>query len=279
MRHLIDAETLLARLADPGLRVLDARFELTEPAAGRRAYAAGHVPGAVYVDLDEDLAAPPRRHGGRHPLPDLTRFARTMGARGIGNEHEVVVYDQSGTMYGARAWWLLRYAGHDRVRVLDGGWTAFLEAGGEPELAVSSHPPARFAPRPRAELVVGRDDVRRLVGDCSALLIDVRAPERYRGEVEPLDPRAGHIPSAINLPYEDNQEGGRFLAPERLAERYAAARGKDTVVAYCGSGVSAAHAVLAMAEVGLAARLYPGSWSDWCSYEDAEIALGEEGTE
>ncbi len=278
MQPLIDAETLVRRLGEPGLRILDARFELLDPPAGRRMYGEGHIPGAVFVDLDEDLAAPAARHGGRHPLPDMDAFARELGERGVGDDHEVIVYDQGGTMFAARAWWLLRYAGHDDVRVLDGGYRAYREAGGAPDREVPQHAPAQLSVRVRSEMAVDREQLRGVLHDPRWCILDVRSPERYRGEVEPIDPKAGHIPSAINRPFERTlTEQGRFEARGALREQFAVVDGRSDVVAYCGSGVSAAHAVLAMEVAGIrGAKVYPGSWSDWCSYEDLPVALGDE---
>ncbi len=278
MEPLIDADTLLRRLDDPGLRILDARFELQDPSLGRRTYLEGHVPGAVFVDLDEDLAAPAAEHGGRHPLPDMEAFVRALGERGVGDEHEVVVYDQGGTMFAARAWWLLRFAGHERVRVLDGGYRAYREAGGPSSREDSRHRPATLSLRLRPEMIVDRGRVRAALHDPRWCIIDVRSPERYRGETEPIDPIAGHIPSAVNRPYERTLGAdGRFVEPPALAAQFAVARGRGEVVTYCGSGVSAAHAVLAMEVAGMAgARLYAGSWSDWCSYRESPVALGDE---
>ncbi|HKI55738.1 MAG TPA: sulfurtransferase [Trueperaceae bacterium] len=280
MEPLIEASDLLSRRDDPRLRVLDARFELLDPAAGRRLYRDGHVPGALFVDLDEDLSSPqpPGSAGGRHPLPDMRAFVQGLGARGVGDEHEVVVYDQGGSMFAARAWWMLRYVGHGKVRVLDGGFRAFLEAGGEPVTEVPSYPPAGLSLRLRPEMRAERADVRARLYDPAVAIVDARAPERYRGETEPLDPRAGHIPSALNLPYERTFDaGGRFLPAAELRERLAAAVERGEVISYCGSGVSAAHNVLALEAAGVAgARLYVGSWSDWCSAGDAPIALGDE---
>lgn len=278
MESLIDAETLLGRLDDPGLRILDARFELLDPPAGRRMYRQGHLPGALYVDLDEDLAAPAAQHGGRHPLPEMGAFARKLGERGVGDEHEIVVYDQGGTMFAARAWWLLRYAGHDRVRVLDGGFRAYRELGGALSRVVPQYGRAALSLRLRPEMVVDRARLRGALSDPQWCILDVRSPERYRGETEPIDPKAGHIPSALNRPYERTlTERGRFEEPRVLAEQFAVAAGSSEVVSYCGSGVSAAHAVLAMELAGIrCARLYPGSWSDWCSYDDLPVAVGDE---
>ncbi len=277
-RNLIGPEELIARLDDPELRVVDARFELSDPAYGAAAYAEGHVPGAVHLDLDEDLSAPPGVHGGRHPLPDMTELVSKLSRLGIGQQHEVVVYDQSGTMFAARAWWLLRYAGHDRVRVLDGGLAAYLAAGGPITTAVPKHAPAEFTLLRRPEMLVGMERVRESLGDDRVLLVDARAPERYRGEVEPLDPKAGHIPGAVNRFFQDSLEGGRFRSAEELAKALEPARDADEVIVYCGSGVSGAHLVLAMEEAGYeGAKLYAGSWSDWSSYDELPVATADEG--
>jgi thiosulfate/3-mercaptopyruvate sulfurtransferase len=276
MSHLIDAESLIARLDDPDLRVIDARFELTEPEAGRAAYQEGHVPGAVYFDLDRDLSSPVRQHGGRHPLPDMRRFAAILRERGIGDRHEVVVVDQSGTMYAARAWWLLRYAGHDAVRFLGGGMQAYGVAGGPLTTALPAHPPAHFTLRLRQDMVVDAADVRAHLGDPDRLVLDARAPERFRGEVEPLDPKAGHVPGARNVHYQDTMGSNGFRPPRELRKMFALAEGKREVVAYCGSGVSAAHLLLAMEEAGMpGAKLYAGSWSDWSSYDDLPVETGD----
>jgi thiosulfate/3-mercaptopyruvate sulfurtransferase len=277
MQPLLAAERLIERLNDPGLRVLDARFELVEPPAGRRAYREGHVPGAVFVDLDEDLAAPPGRHGGRHPLPDMQRFARRLADRGVGDGHDVVVYDQGATFYAARAWWMLRYIGHDRVWVLDGGLPAYLEAGGRLTREEPCHEAAPLSVRLRPEMVVGVHYVRAHLHAPDVLLLDARAPERYRGEVEPLDPKAGHVPSAVNRPYEHTFDGPRLRDTAALRRLFTVAVGRETVVHYCGSGVSAAHNILAMEAAGLpGSRLYAGSWSDWCSHETLPVATGDE---
>lgn len=276
MSQLIEAEAFIARLGDPDLRVIDARFELIQPEAGRAAYQEGHVPGAVYFDLDQDLSSAVQRHGGRHPLPDMRRFADTLEERGIGDGHQVVVYDQSGTMYAARAWWLLKYAGHDAVRFLNGGMEAYRAAGGPLTTALPTHSKARFTLRLRDDMVVDVTDVEAHLGDPDRLVLDARAPERFRGEVEPLDPKAGHVPGARNVHYRDTLGPNGFLPAAELRRMFALADGKREVVAYCGSGVSAAHVVLAMEEAGLpGAKLYAGSWSDWSSYDDLPVATDD----
>jgi thiosulfate/3-mercaptopyruvate sulfurtransferase len=277
MTPWISAHDLRARLDDPALRLVDVRFTLGAPDAGRLAYAAGHLPGAVYLDLETDLSGPVGRHGGRHPLPEPRRIAAALGRVGIDEGAWVVAYDASDGMLAGRLWWLLRWLGHDRVQTLDGGLAAWVEAGGPLDDAIPVPRSTTFVPRPRPEMVVDRDWLLGRLDDPSVVVVDARAPERYRGEVEPLDPRAGHLPGARNLPYAGNLEGGRFRSLDALAERYRPLDAAGTVVVYCGSGVSAAHDLMALEAVGIrGARLYAGSWSDWVSYEDAPVALGPE---
>jgi len=277
---LISAEELLDRLAAPegaaDLRVIDARFELSDPSYGKAVYSRGTVPGAVHLDLDEDMAGPVRRHGGRHPLPDMNEFVRKLGALGVGDRHQVVVFDDSGSMYAARAWWLLRYAGHEQVRFLDGGLAAYLSAGGSLSTDPPGHAATKFTLRLRPDMAVDAEFVSGALTQERVLLLDARAPERYRGEVEPLDPKAGHIPGAIDRYYLDNLQGGRLAEPAALHARLAPAAAAETVVAYCGSGVSAAHLILALELAGYpGAKLYAGSWSDWAS-RDLPVAVGDE---
>lgn len=278
---LVAADDLISRLGDPGLRIVDARFELGVPLIGREMYRAEHVPGAVHLDLDADLSAPPARGKGRHPLPDMPAFARKLGSLGIDEHSEVVVYDQTGTMYAARAWWLLRYAGHQApVRFLDGGFAAYRKAGGPTTAEVPRLPPTTYRLRLREELTVSAADVRSRLGRPGVVLLDARAPERYRGEVEPLDDEAGHIPTALNRPFTDSSsDAGGLLPPSRLAELHGVEElaSADEVIAYCGSGVSAAHLALALSEAGLkGVKLYPGSWSEWSSLPGMPVATGAE---
>ena len=278
MKHsnLISAAELVSRLEEPELRGIDARFDLADPAQGAAAYAAGHVPGAVFFDLDDDLSGRPGTHGGRHPLPDMEELAAKLGARGVSQDHAVVVYDQVGAMYAARAWWLLRYAGHQNVRFLDGGLDAYLKAGGELTQAPTVHPAVTFELNTRPQMVVDARHVKTRLDRSDTLLMDARAGERFRGEVEPLDPKAGHIPGAVNRFYQDALVGGMFKPKEQLAEFVAPAQQASEVIAYCGSGVSAAHLVLALEEAGVQApKLYAGSWSDWVSYDEHPVATGE----
>jgi thiosulfate/3-mercaptopyruvate sulfurtransferase len=245
--------------------VLDVRYQ-TGVADGRPAYLAGHVPGAVYVDVDADLAAPPAgpgEPGGRHPLPETGDFEAAMRRAGVRDDRPVVVYDDWGGRAAARAWWLLRYHGHRDVRVLDGGWSAWLDAGGEVEEGQVTPEPGDFEADPGHLPVVETEDVLAV-----EVLIDARAHERYAGEHEPIDPVAGRVPGAVNVPTNDNLDSsGRFKDVDELRRTYAAVgavAGAD-VAAYCGSGVTACHDILALAVVRVPAALWAGSWSDWVS--------------
>lgn len=252
--------------------VLDVRYRLGGTGGGPGEFAAGHVPGAVYVDLDDALADPPGERG-RHPLPDPARFAAAMRAAGVGLTRPVVVYDDWSGRAAARAWWLLRHHGHPDVRVLDGGWSAWQAAGGEVETGPGTPPaPGDFEPRPGDLRVVTADEV-----PAVGVLVDARAPERYRGEVEPIDPVAGHVPGAVNVPTDANlRPDGTFRPANELRALYAdvgATAGGD-VAAYCGSGVTAAHDVLAMELAGVDAALYAGSWSEWVADPGRPVARG-----
>jgi thiosulfate/3-mercaptopyruvate sulfurtransferase len=271
---LIAAEALAARLGEPDLRIADVRWYLGEPDRGRQEYAAGHLPGAIFVDLDTDLAAP--TGPGRHPLPEPAALADRLGELGFGSGDFIVAYDDVLGTVAARLWWMLDNLGHERVAVLDGGLRAWRAAG----LPVSTDSPAvgpadlRLADR--WTNVVDREE---LVGRLEAVtLIDARAPERYRGDVEPVDPKAGHIPTAVNAPAKVALGAdGRFLAPADLAERLGSVvRAGRPVVASCGSGVTACHTALALRVAGLPdPHLYPGSFSDW-SRSELPVAVGPE---
>jgi thiosulfate/3-mercaptopyruvate sulfurtransferase len=248
--HLVSVQELLALLREPDVRVVDVRWKLGSPGAGRGAYATGHIPGAVFADIDADLASAPG-DGGRHPLPSPESFERLMERLGIGDETRVVAYDDQGGATAARLWFLLRYFGHETGAVLDGGIHAFTEAGNTLHTSPPQPGPARFKARPRPELVVDREGVASRIGKPGALVLDARAPERYRGDLEPIDPRAGHIPSARNAPFAKNLDGGRFRPPAELEARYRGLGAWDhETVVYCGSGVTACHDLLALAVAG-----------------------------
>ncbi|GAB3992972.1 sulfurtransferase [Nocardioides marmoraquaticus] len=270
MTPLIDARELAERLAE--VTVLDVRWRLGGP-PGADEHARGHVPGAAYVDLDTALADPPGA-GGRHPLPDPARFERAMRAAGVSGARPVVVYDDWGSRAAARCWWLLRWAGHDDVRVLDGAWSAWQQAGGAVETGSVQVEPGDLVVRPGSVPTLDADGAARVARE--GLLLDAREPERYRGDVEPVDPVAGHVPGAVNAPTSGNlRSDGRFREASELRATYAAAEGRETGV-YCGSGVTATHDLLAMAVAGLDATLYPGSWSEWVTQGDRPVTTGDQ---
>ncbi|WHZ12323.1 MAG: Thiosulfate sulfurtransferase, rhodanese [Burkholderiaceae bacterium] len=270
---LISAEQFMAlqRSGRP-LMVFDCSFELMQPAAGLAQYREAHVPGAIHADLDTALSAHGRADaasGGRHPLPNRERFAAWLGSVGFGNEMQAVVYDRQRANYCGRLWWMLKWAGHEAVAVLDGGLQAWIAAGGAVESGDASAPaPVRFTLSPARAALVGTGEVSGRLGRAEQTLIDARAAPRFRGETEPLDPVAGHIPGALNRPFGDNLDAqGKFKPAETLRAEFEAllsARDPGTVVHHCGSGVSAVPNVIAMELAGLGrAALYAGSWSEW----------------
>jgi thiosulfate/3-mercaptopyruvate sulfurtransferase len=255
---LISVQELHERLGS--VTVLDVRYRTGDGPSGRGEYEKGHVPGAVYVDLDADLASQPGP-GGRHPLPTTEQFEAAMRRAGVRGDRPVVVYDGWSGLAAGRAWWLLRYHGHPDVRVLDGAWPAWVEAGGEVHSGTVLPGRGDFTARPGQMPLVEADEVLGV-----PVLVDARASERYRGETEPIDPVAGHIPGAVNVPTTTNlRADGRFRSPEELRALYAAAgvTGHEGVAVYCGSGVTAVHDIIALELAGIPAALYPGSWSEW----------------
>lgn len=278
---LVSVEALAAALGDPALRLLDARAVLVDPLAGRAAYAASHLPGAAHADLDRDLSDHAVQGQGRHPLPDAAAFARRVGEWGIAPAHQVVVYDAGdGSMAAARAWWLLKLLGHERVAVLDGGLAAW-RAAGLAETA-EAEPPAPLPPYPSAAFdrsrIADAAEVAARLGEAPGWLLDARGGERYRGEVEPIDPVAGHVPGALNRPFAQNLRDGRFRAAQELrGELQPLLHGRAPVeaVLMCGSGVTACHLLLAMEHAGLpGAKVYAGSWSGWIADPSRPVATG-----
>jgi thiosulfate/3-mercaptopyruvate sulfurtransferase len=266
---LVTSAWLRSRLGEPGMRVVDCRYRLGEPGAGEVLWRAGHIPGAAFLDVDRDLAGPPGERG-RHPLPDADAFESAVRRAGIGQDTLVVAYDEAAEGGAARLWWLLRHFGHDRVTVLDGGLRGWRAEGGGLRAGEEPIEPGDFRALPAKPDTLSADDLvagaSEAGGGRRSVLVDARAPERYRGEVEPIDPVAGHIPGAVNLPFAPLAPDGRFLSPEELRSRFEAAgvTSSDEAVAYCGSGVTACVLVLAAEVAGIGrARLYPGSWSEW----------------
>jgi len=269
---LVKTSELAAHLDNPEWAVVDCRFSLTDAEQGRNSYLQGHIPGAVYAHLNEDLSSPVLPGvTGRHPLPEVDELAKRFSGWGIEGGVQVVAYDdlgQGGLGSAARLWWLLRWLGHEAVAVLQGGWAVWQGENRPRRTGVESRSPRRFTPRLQARLVAEAEEVERIRLDPAYRLLDARGVDRYRGENETIDPVAGHIPGAVSAPYMDNFEAdGRFRPAEELRERFNGLLGKvlaEKTVVYCGSGVTATYNLLALVHAGLGeARLYPGSWSEW----------------
>lgn len=275
---LIDPAAAAEAIA-AGARAIDCRFDLADPGLGQRQYLDGHLPGAVYAHLDRHLSDLAKAGRGRHPLPDAADFSRHLSRWGIAPDTLVIAYDEKQSAFASRLWWMLRAAGHEAVVVLDGGIEAWRRAGLPLDATPTLPPPVRREVVFDAARMVDADAVERLRNDPARLLLDARPGPRFRGEVEPLDPVAGHVPGAVNRPVADNLEAdGRFKPAASLRagfEALLAGRAPEAVVSMCGSGVTACHTLLAMAAAGLdGARLYPGSWSEWCGQPGRAVATG-----
>lgn len=273
---LISVDQLNSCMGQPDCIIVDCRFDLLAKDAGHRDYQKGHVPTAVYADLEHDLSDMNREGAGRHPLPSPEAMKQLFCRLGISSVSQVVAYDTAAGAIAARLWWMLRFMGHRSVAVLDGGWQRWLEAGYEIQAIENTNPPAHFQGVIRRDRLIGSSDV--LGASC---LIDSREPARYRGEIEPMDPVAGHIPGACNYFWKNNlDKDGCFLPAaeirERLLEKYGETAPGEAVI-YCGSGVTACHNLLAAVHAGLPLpRLYAGSWSEWCADPERPVATGEE---
>ena len=276
---LIEADSLRKLLGEPRLAVVDCRFDLLNPEAGRRAFLAGLIPHARYADLNRDLSAPVGPGTGRHPLPGPDRFAATLGRLGIRNHSQVVAYDEANGSFAARLWWMLRWVGHGAVAVLDGGLRAWTAHGGALESGEAQVHEEQFTTRLGLQSVVSTAEIERDLRRPGTLLVDARAPERFAGIVEPIDPVAGHVPGAVNHPMTLNLDAdGRFLPAAELRRRWLerlAGGDAGTVVAMCGSGVTACHNLLSLEAAGLrGGKLYAGSWSEWIRDPRRPIARG-----
>ena len=274
---LIDPQTLAQHLDHPDWAIVDCRFSLDDPHQGEESYLEAHIPGAVYADLNKDLAGPvvPGKTG-RHPLPAVESFSRTLSDWGIDAQVQVVAYDDLGGAYAARLWWMLRWLGHEEAAVLDGGWSLWEHETLPVRSGVETREPSDFTPHPRQDLWVSSQEVEQMLSKPGFCLLDARNADRFRGENENRDPIAGHIPGAVSAPYAENlDENSRFQPVEKLRQHYKALLEDLPVqnsVVYCGSGVTAAHDVLAMAHAGLGeARLYAGSWSEWITNPEHPI--------
>lgn len=267
MKTIASVDALKSLLDDERLALVDSRFYLPEPGRGEDEYRQAHIPGAVYAHLDRDLSAPRTGLNGRHPLPSADSMTETFASWGIDDEVQVIVYDTASGLIAARAWWMLRHMGHEAVAVLDGGLSAWTDAGGTLRSGAETRSRRAFQPRRRPEMLVLVDELESSLDDVC--LVDARAPERFRGEQEPLDPVAGHIPSAVNQFCKNNlDESGKFRSADELRSTFEPLLSGEPrkAVSYCGSGVTACHNLLAWEHAGLAgARLYAGSWSEWCA--------------
>jgi len=284
MSPLITTAWLAEHLADENVRVVDTRWYLLEPNKGENDYRRAHIPNAIYLSVDRDLAAPPLPDAktGRHPLPDAETFAETMMRAGISNASQVVAYDDAGGANAARLWWLLKYFGHENVALLDGGLNQWLAEGRALSSAAPNFPRGQFAARPNEKMAVSKAQMIQETRNPRALVLDARAGERYRGETEPVDARAGHIPDAHSAPIGGNLRGGadfRFQDAAALRERFVVLGADDAgeIIAYCGSGVNAAAEIFALQLAGYEnTRLYAGSFSEWSRDFDLPIVTGAE---
>ncbi|UTA46529.1 sulfurtransferase [Simiduia sp. 21SJ11W-1] len=271
---LISAQQLHTQLAESQpVILLDCRFNLADKRAGQKAYNEAHIPGAFYLDLNNDLSSPVQRHGGRHPLPDFNQLANTLASFGAKPDSHFVVYDDGMGAFACRAWWLLRHGGISQVSLLNGGWRAWQEHKFDTQSQTPSAPkPGHLTLSPGHMPVANQQEILEHQGAWQ--LVDSREHQRYLGQLEPIDPIAGHIPGAQNLPWQSAiGDNGEFKSPELLAQRWQQANltpADDNTVVYCGSGVTACVNIFAQALCGQTARLYPGSWSDWCSYVDRD---------
>jgi thiosulfate/3-mercaptopyruvate sulfurtransferase len=276
---VVDADTLCINLANPAWRIIDCRHDLARPEAGREAYRAGHLTGAVFAHLDQDLSGPRNGVNGRHPLPSSEQVADRFRRWGIEKETQIVAYDAGNGMFAGRLWWLARWIGHLRVALLDGGFQAGLKAGIPLETGSPSYVPTRLEPGSARMPTVSAAQVDSLRADPSWVLVDARAPDRFEGRNETIDPVAGHIPGAVNRFWQDNlQPDGQFKSPEQLRREFdalLAGRPASRLIAQCGSGVTACHHLVAMERAGLGgASLFPGSWSEWISDPTRPVAAG-----
>ena len=276
-QNLVTTAELAEHLNDPDWIIFDVRHDLGDVEKGRRAYAAGHIPGAYFLHVDDDLSGQKNGRNGRHPLPDLVTFAAKINDRGVAPGTQVVIYDDLGGNFAVRLWWMLKWLGQDRVAILDGQWPQWVKEGRPVATEVPALRKGAFVARPSPGATVDTAFVERFHDDPSIKLLDARAPERFAGLKEPIDPVPGHIPGAVNRFWQKNlNPDGRFKSAEQLRHEFDEMLGgasPELVVHTCGSGVTACHNMIAMAVAGLpTGRLYPGSWSEWCSDSSRPIA-------
>ena len=270
---IVSADWLRLHLENSSVVVIDCRFSLMEPAAGQKQYDIGHIQGSYYLDLNQDLSETVQAHGGRHPLPDVQIFSSKLRAMGINDDTWIVLYDSARLSYASRAWWLLRYLGHDRTLLLNGGWQAWTGMHYPITKELPQVTSGNFSPAVQSDWTVDIDDVKAAMNTGSSVLVDSRETVRYRGDREPIDPIAGHIPGAINYPWQQVTDERGFINAELQADRWANLQDNTEtkinpteIIVYCGSGVTACVNLLSLSLAGHHAKLYVGGWSDWCSY-------------
>jgi thiosulfate/3-mercaptopyruvate sulfurtransferase len=269
---IVSADWLRLHLDDPTVVVVDCRFSLMEPAAGRKQYDISHIQSAHYLDLNQDLSERVQAHGGRHPLPDVQTFSSKLRAMGIDDDTWIVLYDSARLSYAARAWWLLRYLGHDRTLLLNGGWQAWTGMHYPITKELPEATSGNFIPVVQSDWTVDINDVKAAMNTPGSVLVDSRETVRYRGDREPIDPIAGHIPGAINYPWQQVTDERGYINTELQADRWASLQDsledndKTEIIVYCGSGVTACVNLLSLSLAGHHAKLYVGGWSEWCSY-------------
>jgi len=277
LQSVVSAEWLLEHLEDPQVAIADCRFSLTEPQLGYQQYLKNHIPGAFYLDLNKDLSSPVAIHGGRHPLPDPHTLARKLAQLGITSQTFVVAYDDSRFAFAARLWWLLRYLGHTQVAVLDGGFSGWLNSGYRVTSVIPQSKSGSFVPQVHLDRVVDITAVKARKDSPGVVLVDSRESDRYAGEREPIDPIAGHIPGAVNYPWQEVSDTQGYLrSPTAQRDRWEKLKSAEEIIVYCGSGVTACVNLLSLELAGIyTGKLYAGSWSDWCSYLIAELPTVE----
>lgn len=278
MQTHVNPEWLRENLAEQNIRIVDCRFKLGSPDEGKHQYERSHIPGAVFFDLEKDLSGNVREHGGRHPLPDMSRFKERLETAGIGNETIVVAYDGKEGAFASRLWWLIKYVGHDKVYILNGGFDEWGTSGYPLDDTVPEYERTEFNISESREIVATYEEVKDLAlkGKGEAILIDSRESRRYLGIEEPIDRIAGHIPTALNKPWIEGYENGRFKSVSEQEQRFTELDKNQPIIVYCGSGVTATPNFIALKEAGFKnVRLYAGSYSDWVSYEENPVSTGQ----
>ncbi|MGF2616799.1 sulfurtransferase [Rossellomorea vietnamensis] len=273
MENIKEIQWLSSNYLSEEVRIIDCRYKLGEPHYGKALFQEAHIPGAVYFDLEDDLSGEIEVHGGRHPLPDIDDFVLKLQKAGITNSTKVIAYDSGEGAFAARCWWMLKYLGHEEAFILNGGFEAWKNEGFEVTSQITEYPAEKYHPVLQPDIAASVEDVREIAaGESEGLLIDSRARDRYLGRYEPIDKVAGHIPGAVNYEWTDSLKNGSFLSKDDHEKRWSDIEKDETVIVYCGSGVTAAANILSLWTAGYRnAKLYTGSYSDWVSYKEHSV--------